>query len=272
MMERSLGPSRLTSIGLSVLALVWVSPFAWLILSAIDPTTNGQLRLPRAIGIDNFVLALSGSAGQQLLNSIYLSVGTATLTVIIAAAAAYPLSRIQIPGRNAVLWGLVLLRMLPETGTIVPTFFAAKQFGGLNMAGMIVSMTVLGMPFALLLLKNFFDTVPIELEESAYVEGASLWQILRFVVVPLSRSGVVVVWFFTFTGAWNAFLLPFIFARTDTAFPMSVGLFTAFGQYGGISYGFLTAYSLVYSLPAVAVYFLLRRNLNTGFAGVGVKG
>ena len=106
-MDRSLGPSRLTSIGLSVLALVWVSPFAWLILSAIDPTTNGQLRLPRAIGIDNFVLALSGSAGQQLLNSIYLSVGTATLTVIIAAVAAYPLSRIQVPGRNAVLWGLV---------------------------------------------------------------------------------------------------------------------------------------------------------------------
>ncbi len=271
-MDRSLGPSRLTSIGLSVLALVWVSPFAWLILSAIDPTTNGQLRLPRAIGIDNFVLALSGSAGQQLLNSIYLSVGTATLTVIIAAVAAYPLSRIQVPGRNAVLWGLVLLRMLPESGTIVPTFFAAKEMGGLNMPGMIVAMTVLNMPFALLLLKNFFDSVPIELEESAYVEGASLWQILTLIVVPLSRSGVVVVWFFTFTGAWNAFLLPFIFARTDTAFPMSVGLFTAFGQYGGISFGFLTAYSLIYSIPAVGVYFLLRRNLNTGFAGVGVKG
>ena len=272
MMERSFAQSRLAALALSFLALVWVSPFAWLVLGAIDPEANGQLRLPQRIGLDNFVQALSGSAGQQLLNSLYLAVGTATLTVIVAAAAAYPLSRMQLPGRNALLWGLVLLRMLPETGTIVPTFFAAKEFGGLNMAGMIVSMTVLGMPFALLLLKNFFDTVPIELEEAAYVEGASLWQILRYVVVPLSRSGVVVVWFFAFTGAWNAFLLPFIFARTDTAFPMSVGLFTAFGQYGSISYGFLTAYSLVYSIPAVAVYFLLRRNLNTGFAGVGVKG
>jgi multiple sugar transport system permease protein len=271
-MERSFAHSRLAAAALGLLALVWVSPFAWLVLGAIDPSANGQLRIPHAVGVDNFVLALSGAAGQQLLNSIYIAVGTATLTVIIACAAAYPLSRIEMPGRNALLWGLVLLRMLPETGTIVPTFFAAKAFGGLNLAGMIVAMTVLNMPFALLLLKNFFDTVPIELEEAAYVEGASLPQILRYVVVPMSRSGVVVVWFFTFTGAWNAFLLPFVFARTDTAFPMSVGLFTAFGQYGGISYGFLTAYSLIYSLPAVAVYFLLRRNLNTGFAGVGVKG
>ena len=63
-----------------------------------------------------------------------------------------------------------------------------------------------------------------------------------------------------------------IFARTDTAFPMSVGLYTAFGQYGSVNYGFLTAYSIIYAAPAVVVYFLLRRNLNTGFAGVGVKG
>jgi multiple sugar transport system permease protein len=271
-MERDSFHSPPVAIALAVLALLWVSPFAWLVLSAIDPTTNGTLRLPQAIGIDNFVAALSGQSGQQFLNSIILSVGTATLTVLIGAAAAYPLSRLAIPGRNALLWGLVLLRMLPEAGTIVPTFFAGKQLGGLNMPGMIVALTVLNMPFALLLLKNFFDTVPIELEEAAYMEGASLWQILRLIVIPLSRSGVVVVWFFTFTGAWNAFLLPFIFARTDAGFPMSVGLFTAFGQYGGISYGFLTAYSLIYAAPAVAVYFLLRRNLNTGFAGVGVKG
>jgi len=271
-MERGIAHSRLAALALVFVAAIWVSPFAWLVLSAVDPTTNGQLRLPHTIGVENFVLAMSGQAGQQFLNSLYLAVGTATLTVLIAAMAAYPLSRMRLPGQTTLLWGLVLLRMLPEAGTIVPTFFAAKQLHGLNMPGMIVAMTVLGMPFALLLLKNFFDTVPIELEEAAYIEGASIWQILRLVVAPLSRSGVAVVWFFTFTSAWNAFLLPFIFARTDTSFPMSVGLFTAFGEYGNISYGFLTAYSLIYSLPAVAVYFLLRRNLNTGFAGVGVKG
>jgi multiple sugar transport system permease protein len=80
------------------------------------------------------------------------------------------------------------------------------------------------------------------------------------------------VWFFSFTGAWNEFLLPLIFSRTESAFPMSVGLYSAFGQQGAIDYGFLAAFSIVYAAPAVGVYFLLRRNMNTGFAGVGVKG
>ena len=271
-METYSRTSPLTALALAFLAVIWVSPFAWLITTAIDPKTTGILEIPRAIGIDNFVSALSGKAGLQFVNSVWLSVGTATLTVVVAAAAAYPLSRLNLPGKNLLLWSLVLLRLLPAAGIIVPLYFAALNFRILNNIGVMVALTILNLPFALLLLKNFFDTVPIELEEAAYVEGASLWQIITMIVMPLSRSGIAVVWFFSFTGAWNEFLLPLIFARTDSAFPMSVGLFAAFGQHGAVDYGFLAAYSLVYATPAVAVYFLLRRNLNTGFAGVGVKG
>ena len=265
-------PSPLTAIALAFMAIIWVSPFAWLITTAIDPQTTGVLEIPRAIGIDNFVHALSGKAGLQFFNSVWLSVGTATLTVVICAAAAYPLSRLNLPGRNLLLWSLVMLRLLPESGIVVPLYFGALNLHVLNNVGVMLALTVLNLPFALLLLKNFFDTVPIELEEAAYVEGATIWQIVTQIVMPLSRSGIAVVWFFAFTGAWNAFQLPLIFARTDTAFPMSVGLFAAFGEHGAVDYGFLAAYSLIYATPAVAVYFLLRRNLNTGFAGVGVKG
>jgi len=162
--------------------------------------------------------------------------------------------------------------LLPSAGVIVPIYFTAKSLGALNSFGVIIAMTILNLPFTLLLLKNFFDTVPIELEEAAYVEGASLWDIVVHVVLPLSRAGLAVVWFFAFTGAWNEFLLPLIFARTEAGFPMSVGLYAAFGIQGAINYGFLAAFSIVYAAPAIAVYFLLRRNLNTGFAGVGVKG
>jgi multiple sugar transport system permease protein len=265
-------PSPLLAIALAFLTVIWVSPFAWLFTTAIDPRTTGVLEVPHAIGIDNFVKALSGNAGQQFVNSIILSVCTASLTVVIAAAAAYPLSRLHLPGRNLLLWGLVLLRMLPSAGVIVPLYFAALSLHALNIVGVILALTILNLPFALLLLKNFFDTVPIELEEAAYVEGASFLQIVTRIMMPLSRSGIAVVWFFSFTGAWNEFLLPLIFARTQAGFPMSVGLFAAFGMQGSVDYGFLAAYSIVYSAPAVAVYFLLRRNLNTGFAGVGVKG
>jgi multiple sugar transport system permease protein len=165
-----------------------------------------------------------------------------------------------------------LLRMLPPTGVLVPMYFAAQGAGLLNMAGIIIALAMLNLPFTLLLLKNFFDTVPIELEEAAHVEGASLIQILTRIVLPLSRAGIAVIWFFSFTGAWNEFLLPLIFSRVESGFPMSVGLYAAFGHQGAIRYGFLAAYSIIYAAPAIGVYFLLRRNMNTGFAGVGVKG
>lgn len=260
------------AIALSLMALIWVSPFVWLFGNAFDPLANGTLRVPAALGLDNFVQAFSGNAGRQFLNSLYIAAGTATLTVAVAAAAAYPLSRMIIPGKNALLWLLVLLRMLPSTGVIVPLYFSAQSTGLLNTFGIIIALTMLNLPFTLLLLKNFFDTVPMELEEAAYVDGASLWQIIRLVVMPLSRAGIAVVWFFAFTGAWNEFMLPLIFSRTEAGFPMSVGLYAAFGLNGAIDYGFLAAFSIVYAAPVVVVYFLLRRNLNTGFAGVGVKG
>ena len=271
-MESYTRTSPLMALALAFVAVIWISPFAWLVTTSIDPKTTGILEIPRSIGIDNFVNALSGTAGLQFLNSVWLSVGTATLTVVVAAAAAYPLSRLNVPGRHLLLWGLVLLRLLPSAGIIVPLYFSALTFHVLNNVGVMLAMTILNLPFALLLLKNFFDGVPIELEEAAYVEGANLWQIVTKIVAPLSRSGIAVVWFFSFTSAWNEFLLPLIFARTSSAFPMSVGLFAAFGEHGAVDYGFLAAYSVVYATPAVAVYFLLRRNLNTGFAGVGVKG
>ena len=118
--------------------------------------------------------AVSGNAGRQFLNSLLIAAGTATLSVVVGIAAAYPLSRLRIPGRNAFLWTLVLLRMLPSAGVLVPLYFAAQRGGLLNQFGVIIALTILNLPFTLLLLKNFFDTVPIELEEAAYVEGASL--------------------------------------------------------------------------------------------------
>lgn len=270
-MERT-APSRSLSIALAFMAIIWVSPFSWLLVNAFDPAAVGRLAIPQSIGLDNFGKAVSGDAGRQFLNSLLIAAGTATLSVLVGIAAAYPLSRLRIPGRNAFLWALVLLRMLPSIGVLVPLYFAAQRSGLLNQFGVIIALTVLNLPFTLLLLKNFFDTIPIELEEAAYVDGASLWQIVTRIVIPMSRAGIAVVWFFSFTGAWNEFLLPLIFSRVEAGFPMSVGLYSAFGRQGAIDYGFLAAFSIVYAAPAIGVYFLLRRNMNTGFAGVGVKG
>ena len=113
-MEATSGHSRIMAVALTFMAVIWVSPFAWLFLNAFDPAASGRLAIPQSVGLDNFALAVSGNAGRQFLNSLLIAAGTATLSVVVGIAAAYPLSRLRIPGRNAFLWTLVLLRMLRE--------------------------------------------------------------------------------------------------------------------------------------------------------------
>lgn len=267
-------PARIvsTNILLALIVVAWLSPLSWLIMTSVNPNPSGGFAVPRAISFEHFALVLSGTSLRQFMNSLMIAVSTATLTTVIAGLAAYPFSRLNIPYKNTLLWSLALLRILPSTAIIIPVFLTGRVLGLLNAGGVVLILTLMNLPFAILLLKNFFDTIPAELEEAGYIEGATLRQNLLYIVFPLSRAGLAVIWFMAFTGAWNEFLFPFVLLRSDQAFPMAVGLYAAFGQYGATDYGFLTAYSIIYAAPAVLVYFLLKRNLTTGFAGVGVKG
>ncbi|WP_127519771.1 carbohydrate ABC transporter permease [Mesorhizobium sp. Z1-4] len=267
-------PARTISVNLllGAVIIVWLSPMSWLIMTSVDPEASGSFSVPSRISLEHFAVVLSGTSLRQFINSLVIALATAMLTTAVACMAAYPFSRLKIPYKDTLLWSLALLRILPSTAIIIPVFLTGRVLGLLNAGGVVLILTLMNLPFAILLLKNFFDTIPTELEEAAYIEGATLTQNLLHVVFPLSRAGLAVIWFMAFTSAWNEFLFPFVMLRSDQEFPMAVGLYAAFGQYGTTDYGFLTAYSIIYAAPAVLVYFLLKRNLTTGFAGVGVKG
>ncbi|MEW7009539.1 carbohydrate ABC transporter permease [Lentilitoribacter sp. EG35] len=267
-------PARVsaTNLLLAFIILAWLSPLSWLVMTSINPQATGGFSIPSSLSLEHFASVMTGTSLRQFINSMVIAIITATLTTILATLAAYPFSRLDIPYKNTLLWSLALLRILPATAIIIPVFLTGRVMGLLNAGGVIMVMTLLNLPFAVLLLKNFFDTIPTELEEAGYMEGATLWQSILHIVLPLSRAGLAVIWFMAFTSAWNEFLFPFLMLRSDEHFPMAVGLYASFGQYGATNYGFLTAYSIIYAAPAVLVYFLLKRNLTTGFAGVGVKG
>ena len=140
-MERQ-GLSRPMALALAFMAIIWVSPFAWLFGNAFDNQALGKLAFPSEIGIDNFVHAVSGNAGRMFLNSLLIAAGTATISTVVAICAAYPLSRLRMPGKNALLWTLVLLRMLPAAGVLVPIYFTAQRAGLLNQLGVMLTLTV----------------------------------------------------------------------------------------------------------------------------------
>ncbi len=258
---------------LGVVAIFWLSPFVWLFLASVDPRATSAFNLPDSVTLKNFVMVFSGSSSAKwIINSLVIAGGSATVVLAVTLFAAYPFSRMEFKGKNMILWGLVLIRIIPLSAFLLPLFLLCVKLKWLNLIGVVVSLAMLNIPFGLLLIKNFYDTVPKTYEEAAWVDGAGILKTIVSVLVPVSKSGAVVVWFMTFTSSWNEFMLPFILIRNPRLWPMSVGLYNSFGLHGTINFGFLAAFSIVYAVPSVLIFFLLRKNLVSGLSGAGIKG
>ncbi|MNU81613.1 Inner membrane ABC transporter permease protein YcjP [compost metagenome] len=115
------------------------------------------------------------------------------------------------------------------------------------------------------MLKNFMDSVPSELEEAAWIDGASVFVGIRKVVAPLMVPGICTVAIFTFSGSWGNFFVPYILLQTPENFPVSLKLYQFFGQYGMVDYGKLAAFSVLYAIPSVVMYILSQQFMSKGF-------
>jgi len=134
-------------------------------------------------------------------------------------------------------------------------------------------LTGTSLPYAIWLMKNFMDSVPVELEESAWIDGASVWQGIKKVVTPLMIPGIFAVLIFTYTGSWGNFFVPYILIQTPEKLPASVTIFQFFGNYGLVDYGKLAAFSVIYTAPVVILYSLAQRYMSKGFGlGGATKG
>lgn len=272
MSTRNNKPSPLSYTFLIVLALAWLSPFTWLIFTAFDPAATGAFVLPDSVSLVNFGRIFEVDSVKWIINSLIIGAGTATVVLVVTMMAAYPFSRLRFPGKDTILWGLVLIRIIPASAFILPLYLLSVKLGLLNHFGVILAGALLNLPFGLLLMKNFYDSIPRTYEEAAWIDGAGIWGTLVKVIFPACRSGAAVVWFQTFMTGWGTFMLPLIFLRKPTQWPMAVGLYNSFGLYGEVNYGFLSAFSILYALPPIIIYLRLRNNLTSGLAGAGIKG
>jgi multiple sugar transport system permease protein len=137
--------------------------------------------------------------------------------------------------------------------------------------GLILALAAAQLPLALWITKTFFDTIPRDYEESAMVDGATLPQIIRVVLVPMALPGIAAAALFTFLTAWGDFLMPLIFLSSDQLQTLPLGIFRAFMRIDKVDYGFLTALCVVYTVPAVIAFGFARTALIKTFAG-GIKG
>ncbi|MFT3797926.1 carbohydrate ABC transporter permease [Microbacterium sp.] len=269
------GARWFANISLVVIGLSFLIPIAWIVFSSVDPKALVSVSVPGSLTLDNFAAVFTFD--QTLLplwNSTLISFGTASLTVVVGVLAAYPLSRFNMRFNRGFLYGVLFGSCLPITALMVPVYAMFVQFKLLDsLVGVILFLAATSLPMAIWMLKNFMDSVPVSLEESAWVDGASAMRALWQIVLPLMRPGLGVVFIFVFTQAWGNFFVPFILLFSSEKMPAAVAIFTFFGNHGAVAYGQLAAFAMLYSAPILVLYLVMQRMTGNSFAMAGgVKG
>ncbi|GAA0948451.1 MULTISPECIES: carbohydrate ABC transporter permease [Streptomyces violaceusniger group] len=260
---------------LLVIAAAFLLPLAWLVLASIDNDATLRVSAPGSPTMDNFSAVWTDEITfTPMLNSLLLCGGATVLTVACAALAAYPLSRFRSRVVRPYLLTVLFTTCLPITAIMVPVYGLFVQVDLIDtMSGTALFLAASQLPFAIWLMKNFMDGVPVILEEAAWTDGASWLQSLTRVILPLMGPGITVVMIYSFIMMWGNFFVPFMLLLSPEQLPASVSIFTFFGNYGQVVYGQLAAFSILYSTPVLLLYILISRRLGGGFAlGGAVKG
>lgn len=259
---------------LLVVAAFFCIPLLWLVLASVNTEATLAITWPSAPGIENFrAIWNEETLFRPLWNSVVLCGGATLITVVCSALAGYPLSRYDSKAKRPFLLTIIFATGLPITAVMIPVYALFVQVNLVDsMPGAVVFLATSALPYGIFLMKNFMDGVPLEIEESAWTDGATMGRTLWSIVLPLMRPGTAVVTIFTFVSMWGNFFVPFMLLLSPDKLPAAVTLYTFSSQYGQVAYGQLAAFSIFYSLPVVVLYLLMGRRLGTGFAaGGGLK-
>lgn len=255
-------------VSLLLLGACFLLPLLWLVLASLDTGAGHETRVPAQASLENFAaITTPGLLLQPLWNSLVLSSGTAAVTLVAAVLAAYPLSRYRSRFNTPFMYAVLFGTCLPITAIMVPVYGLFVQLELLDsMPATILFMATTALPMAIWMTRNFMDAVPVSLEEAAWVDGASRMTALRTIVLPLMRQGLGVVFIFVFIQAWGNFFVPFVLLLSEANQPAAVSIFSFFGQHGAVAYGQLAAFSILYSLPVLALYVIVARGASSSFA------
>ncbi len=246
-------------------AAFFALPMLWLVFAPFDPTPTLAAR-PAGPTLANFRDVFQNPLVlTSLRNSVLLALYAMLLVVAAATLAAYALSRVRLPGRDLLLYVLLLFSsVVSGTAAMVPLFLLVFELGLINTyLGVTLVLTGGLLPAAIFILKDFTDTTPTSYEESARVFGASPFQILKDIVVPLVRPGMAVIAVWSIVNVWGNFLIPFILLRDPDRAPAAVVIYNFYTEFGQPDLRLLSAFALLYSVPVVVMYLFV--NIRYGF-------
>lgn len=269
--QARLGRSMLVYLFLAVYAAAVLVPFLIVVSASLHPAGLPRL-LPESVTSKHYARLLSNPRLlRALINSLIVSGGSTLLSVLISALAGYAFSRYEFAGKR-LLMGVVLgIFMIPVSVNIIPLYIMLQEMGWLNTyQGLIVPYQALILPLNVWLLKNFFDTIPHELEEAAMVDGATRWSAFWRVTLPLTWPGLAVASIFAFRFSWNDFIFAATFTSTASMRTWQAAMYTFLGL-ERTDWGPLTAGVVIGMLPVVLLFVFFQRQFIEGLTVGAVK-
>jgi multiple sugar transport system permease protein len=283
-MKRRLNRLLLMLVTIPVLLFIYM-PVFYLVLSS--SSTRAEILsvpihwIPQNPTLKNYIDILTpGTATSEvaktfkitLRNSLLVASSVTVISLIVGSLAAYALSRIRMPARQTLLMGIMGTRMIPEVSLVIPLYLLAARFGMLNKPPvLILTYLSFALPFAIWLMAAFFETIPVELEDAALIDGCTRIRTLFAIILPISTPGLVSTALFIFLSAWDEFFFALIFTSTVAAKTVPVAIAEFTGRYvvdvGGMMTGGVLA-----AIPPVILSLIFSRYIVSGLTAGAVKG
>ncbi len=253
-------------------------PFLWMFITSfktpIELLELDQSIIPEGFYIQNYIdilekRGLIRSAG----NSVIVAFASTILTMIVAIPAGYAIARLRSLYANAATGWILFSQVFPLSLVIIPLFLAVRSLGLLDsLAGLVLIYVVANMPFALWMLRGYVANIPVDLEEAAAIDGASMYQILRNIVIPLLTPGIVATSLFTLLNSWNEFFFALVLIQSPEKETLPLTLARFVGSEGQVLLGPLAAGAFLATIPSLVVFGIIQRRISSGLLAGAVKG
>ena len=261
----------------AVIVLVSVFPFYYAIITSFKTGTAlfEVDYLPAALDFSNYVDVLSNeNFARSIWNSVLISGATVGFAMFLAVTASYALARVRFRGRGLLLMSILAVSMFPQIAVLAGLFELIRALGIYNTPwAMIVSYTIFTLPFTVWVLTTFMRDLPIEIEEAAIIDGATPWNIISQVFMPLMWPALVTTGLLAFIGAWNEFLFALTFTASETqrTVPVAIALLSGSSEFE-TPWGLLMAASVIVTVPLIILVLIFQRKIVAGLTAGGVKG
>lgn len=260
---------------ISLVTVLFLIPLVYMVSTSLKPKAevlqNTTALVGSSIVSENYVRAWNAFPfGRYLFNSIFVGVATTAVTVITSAMAAYAFARLKFRGRDKLFFAYLATLMVPLQVTIIPLYMILRMLGWHNSyAALIIPPAFTA--FGVFMLRQFFLSIPVEIEEAAKIDGCSRFGIFTRVILPMSKPGLASLAIFTFVNSWKSFFWPLIVTSTDDYKTLPLGLYMFSGQYG-TDWSALMAATTISILPGVVFYCVFQKGLVQGIALTGMGG